>query len=227
MKTKAGKPATTTNATSNTPFFTPLSELVSSTPAHHEASFFQKTSSPPSIQAKLTLGQPDDPFEKEADAMADHVMRQPTPVAAPPEQMIRRKCKACEEEDQIQRKESEQAPAQDAEDIERQLAASGGKGAPMPADIRMQMEQSFDADFSKVRIHNNSESYRMAKSLGAQAFTHGNNPAIRQYILRRLRTAPSFVVAHSSAFLGRLGASLGGMRSRGSAHAPRRIIRVP
>jgi hypothetical protein len=53
------------------------------------------------------------------------------------------------------------------------------------------------------------------------------NPAVRAHILRRLRTAPSFIIAHNTAYLGRLGASLGGMRSHGSPHAPRRIIRVP
>ncbi len=42
-----------------------------------------KTSSTPSIQAKLTVSKPDDPEEREADAMADKVMRSPIPVSAP------------------------------------------------------------------------------------------------------------------------------------------------
>jgi hypothetical protein len=37
----------------------------------------------PTVQAKLTVSRPDDPQEKEADAVAEHVMRMPEPAAAP------------------------------------------------------------------------------------------------------------------------------------------------
>jgi hypothetical protein len=43
-----------------------------------ESSFFS-----PTIQAKLSVSSPDDPQEKEADAVADQVMRMPDPVSAP------------------------------------------------------------------------------------------------------------------------------------------------
>jgi hypothetical protein len=36
------------------------------------------------VQPKLSVSQPDDPYEKEADNVADTVMRMPDPVAAPP-----------------------------------------------------------------------------------------------------------------------------------------------
>lgn len=84
MKTKAGKPAANDTATGNTPFFASLNELVPSTAAHHETPFFSKTSNPPPIQTRLSLGRPDDVFEKEADATADKVMRKQTALAAPP-----------------------------------------------------------------------------------------------------------------------------------------------
>lgn len=38
------------------------------------------------IQPKLSVSQPDDPYEKEADQVADTVMRMPDPVTAPPTQ---------------------------------------------------------------------------------------------------------------------------------------------
>jgi ribosomal protein S27E len=49
------------------------------------------------IQPKLSVGAVDDPFEHEADAMADRVMRMPD------SSFIQRKCASCEEEEQIHR----------------------------------------------------------------------------------------------------------------------------
>ena len=47
----------------------------------------------PSILCKLAIGVPDDPFEHEADAMADTIMRMPE------QNFIQRKCNHCEEEE--------------------------------------------------------------------------------------------------------------------------------
>ncbi len=52
------------------------------------------------IQPKLTVGAPDDPYEKEADSVADKVMRMPE------KSFIHKKCAACEEE-KVQRKVEE------------------------------------------------------------------------------------------------------------------------
>src|SRR5258708_29866184 len=54
------------------------------------------------LQAKLDIGAVDDPLEREADGVADRVMRivdpAPSTSAAPPR--INRKCAACEEEEE-------------------------------------------------------------------------------------------------------------------------------
>ena len=50
------------------------------------------------VQAKLSIGSPNDIYEKEADAMADRVMRMPE------EDHIQRKCEECEKEEEVQRK---------------------------------------------------------------------------------------------------------------------------
>src|SRR5688500_9100838 len=62
-------------------------------------------------QPKLTIGSPDDPLEKEADAMADKVMRMgmPGPINfLSSKNSVLRKCAHCEEEEerQLHRKES-------------------------------------------------------------------------------------------------------------------------
>lgn len=65
-----------------------------------QASPLSRQSSPKgiTIQAKLTIGQPNDKYEQEADHIADQVMRIPDRTA------VQRKCTACEEEDKVQRK---------------------------------------------------------------------------------------------------------------------------
>lgn len=71
-----------------------------------EESFFGSTESQsffsPTIQAKLSVSSPDDPQEKEADAVAEQVMRMPEPVASSPSK----------EEEKLQKKEEEQENVQ-------------------------------------------------------------------------------------------------------------------
>lgn len=61
----------------------------------------------PFFQAKLAVNEPGDAHEKEADAMADQVMRMPAPQGAfggSSGMMVQRKCAACEqEEEKVQR----------------------------------------------------------------------------------------------------------------------------
>lgn len=60
------------------------------------------------IQPKLTIGPVDDPYEREADAVADKVMRMSDPETLQTKYspiLIQRKCTACEEEEEkLQRK---------------------------------------------------------------------------------------------------------------------------
>lgn len=52
------------------------------------------------IQPKLTIGQPNDKYEKEADHMADMVMRMPAgPIEEEANESIQRKCNHCKEEE--------------------------------------------------------------------------------------------------------------------------------
>ncbi len=54
-----------------------------------------------------------------------------------------------------------------------QTSASGG--FPLPDDLKQKMEDSFNADFSNVRLHTDNQAVQMSKMLNAQAFTVGNN----------------------------------------------------
>jgi hypothetical protein len=132
------------------------------------------------IQAKLQVSQPGDPQEREADRVADDVMRMPEPVATLTAASggvgtLQRKCAACEEEsDHVQRKtDSVPAPPMPA-GAESPLAGLGA-GAPLPASERAYFEPRFGYDFSRVNVHTGARASESARSLGAHAYTLGQD----------------------------------------------------
>ncbi|WP_328903916.1 DUF4157 domain-containing protein [Streptomyces sp. NBC_00441] len=52
---------------------------------------------------------------------------------------------------------------------------SSGGGTPLDTDTRADLEHRMGADFSDVRIHNDSAAHESAKGVGAHAYTVGNN----------------------------------------------------
>lgn len=60
------------------------------------------------------------------------------------------------------------------DDPHRLSRAVGGSGAPLDEVTRSTMESAFGTDFSDVRVHADGEAARSAKSLGAHAYTAGN-----------------------------------------------------
>ena len=133
-----------------------------------------------SIQAKLTVGKPNDKYEQEADHIADRVMRMPDRGT------VLRKKAGYKEEEKIQQKplaawitpyiqrqakgEPEVSPA-----LESRLNSSKSGGRSLPGKTRSFMESRIGADFSNVKVHTDSNAVQMSKELGAQAFTHGNH----------------------------------------------------
>ena len=89
------------------------------------------------------------------------------------------------EEEEIQEKEEEEVQTlqkQTSGDdstashpIENTLQSSKGGGSPLDNNTRSEMESGFGADFSGVRVHNDSAAVQMNQQLGAQAFTSGND----------------------------------------------------
>ena len=129
------------------------------------------------LQRKLAVGAVDDPLEREADEMADKVMRMPqTPF-------VQRKCAHCEEEEKAQRKPlvsfiqkkgaAGESMASDA--VSDRIQSTKGGGSPMPPATKSFMESGFGADFSGVRIHTGDYAAGMSKELNAQAFTVGSD----------------------------------------------------
>lgn len=59
--------------------------------------------------------------------------------------------------------------------LEQEITRSQGQGSPLPNTVQASMESGFNHDFSNVKIHNNSQSDRLSRSLDAQAFTVGQD----------------------------------------------------
>ncbi len=60
-------------------------------------------------------------------------------------------------------------------DVENQLNAEKGGGAPLPGDVRGFMETHIGADFSSVRVHADGAAAKLNRKVAAQAFTHGSD----------------------------------------------------
>ncbi|MEC0145530.1 eCIS core domain-containing protein [Paenibacillus alginolyticus] len=84
------------------------------------------------------------------------------------------------EEEELQMKSSSEGGFEAGAGIESQIKAKQGSGSRMDASIQAMMESAFNTDFSNVNIHNDSESSKINRSLGAEAFATGNDVFFRE-----------------------------------------------
>ncbi len=151
------------------------------------------------LQAKLSIGQAHDSYEKEADQVADEIANSPqalqskcsTCYASPKPHkpslasqisplgsgFTQRKCSTCAEEESLQGKfvQMQGGEGQASSHLESQINSSKGGGSPMDPQTLSSMNDNFGTDFSEVRIHTGSPSVQMNRELGARAFTVGND----------------------------------------------------
>jgi hypothetical protein len=132
------------------------------------------------FQSKLSVNQPNDVYEQEADSMADRVMRMTDPgnenaFFKPAQIIIQRKCQHCEEEEKVQRKERSGAAAQGSHELDSYISSLGSSGQALPESSRQFFEPRFGQDFSNVRLHTDSVAAKSAQSINALAYTTGNN----------------------------------------------------
>ncbi|MDQ3775218.1 MAG: DUF4157 domain-containing protein [Pseudomonadota bacterium] len=158
------------------------------------------------LQPKLTIGQTDDPYEREADRIADQVMRMSAPpsdgyglsITPGASHRAQRKCAACEEEEDdsaLQRKESGGADAQaTAPAIVHESLSSPGQ--PLDAETRAYFEPRFGSDFSEVRVHTDSRAVESARAVNALAYTVGRDVVIRDEKVSPVSPASRRLLAH-------------------------------
>jgi hypothetical protein len=168
-----------------------------STDSHSTAtrSFFSvqpKRTSSFFVQTKLTMGAPGDPYEREADEMADQVVQRmpaggvrgngPPPIQA--------KCTSCAEEEKVRRQPdkgktceelqkksdgSAEGPTEISDSVQHTLDTGRGGGQPLDPPLRDDMESAFETDFSDVRIHTGTSAENLNQDLSARAFTYGTD----------------------------------------------------
>ena len=145
------------------------------------------------MQTKLTVNQPGDRYEREADRVADRVMRMSLPgsdtgsaVSASGASSLQRMC-ACggtcdhcrKEQPQadgfIQRKRvTEGVPGiAEAPPLVHEVVRSSGR--PLDPSTRAFMEPRFGYDFSRVRVHTGPEAASATSSVNALAYTVGSD----------------------------------------------------
>ncbi|BAZ78769.1 DUF4157 domain-containing protein [Sphaerospermopsis kisseleviana CS-549] len=176
-------------------------------------------------QAKLSISQPGDTYEQEADSVARQVMqrmalsgnrqsiqRQEIPEEEEELQMkpldisTLQRQEAPEEEEELQMKpldistlQRQEVPEEEEElqmkpmvqrqanggmaataDLETSINQARGGGQPLGDNIRKPMEQAFGADFGGVKVHTDSHSDGLNRSIQARAFTTGQDIFFRQ-----------------------------------------------
>lgn len=142
------------------------------------------------VQAKLSVGQPNDAYEREADAVADRVMALASheggalsaPISQFPAGRVQPLCRECaqdlasqEEERWLQADAGPAGLVAAPAGLEQRLQGLRGAGEALPDRTRARFESSFGADFATVRVHTGERAASLTRSIGARAFTVGRD----------------------------------------------------
>ncbi|HEX6552912.1 MAG TPA: DUF4157 domain-containing protein [Ktedonobacteraceae bacterium] len=152
------------NGISNLPYF------------GHDFSRIQiHVSVPEAIQTKLTINQPGDVYEQEAERVAEQVMQVEAPASSqtPPTPHDAR----LGADDLLTRKEASDTSVHEtasAPPLVDEVLSSGG-GQPLDESTRSFMEPRFGHDFSRVRVHTDERAAESARSVNALAYTAGQD----------------------------------------------------
>ena len=139
-------------------------------------------------QTKLTVSQPGDIYEQEADRVAGQVMQR---MSEPGNRHSIQREALPESEDQLQMKSladsitpvvqrKGRGGTAATSELESSIQQARGNGQPLGDDIKQPMEQAFGADFGSVRVHTDAQSNSLNESIQARAFTTGQDVFFRQ-----------------------------------------------
>jgi hypothetical protein len=155
------------------------------------------------LQTKLEIGEPADPLEREADAMAEQVTNAPSTI-------VQRSCAECSS-----------APTDDEPDVtvRREARAHDGAmgfeasphfvatldgarargGEALPGNVRTYMEPRFGQDFGDVRVHRDERASVLAEEVQARAFTVGSDLFFRDGEFQPETERGRILIAHELA----------------------------
>ena len=142
------------------------------------------------IQKKLSIGVANDAYENEANHIADQVVNMPySQIKTQTGALIQRKCTMCTEEERLQKKPlakhitpliqksaiGNRGESVVSDAVSSKINSAKGGGSIMGDQTRNFMESRFGSDFSKIKIHTDSNAIQLSRQLNAQAFTVGND----------------------------------------------------
>ncbi|MFB6183587.1 MAG: DUF4157 domain-containing protein, partial [Haloarculaceae archaeon] len=128
------------------------------------------------VQPKLTVDAPDTPAEREADRVADEVMRMPTPNGETDHGQREQAVEESVSRPSIGRRASTGASDTAVSgELEARINRLKSGGQSLSAATRSYFEPRFGADFGDVNVHTGPRAQRAAESVNAKAFAHGTD----------------------------------------------------
>lgn len=127
------------------------------------------------LQPKLKISQPDDSYEREADQVAEQIMRTPEPILDYGSTARNQITNELVRESVLQTKSIPGDTPQVSQNSASKIQSLKGRGQPLSDTTRSFFEPRFGQDFSQVRIYNDNQAAQTAKTINARAFTTGNN----------------------------------------------------
>lgn len=132
------------------------------------------------VQTKLTIGEPGDKYEQEADKFAEQLDKLTHAPASPQAAQNLQHEEMSVEEKEIQRKPMLQLRAGEGgmtatTGLETAINQARGGGQPLADQVRKPMEQFLGADFSSVKVHTDQKADQLSRAIQARAFTTGQD----------------------------------------------------
>lgn len=187
----------------------------------------------PSIMRKITVGASGDPYEQEADRVAEQVMRMPATgsvraggLATVPA-TLQRRCAACDEDEQQLRRRATGSGSATTQAPSIVHDALSSPASPLDGATRQFMEPRFGHDFSQVRVHDNPLAARSAQAVNALAYTVGRDIVFAPGRYQPSSSAGRQLIAHELAHVIQQGSVLGASRlQRADPDATRQIMKL-
>jgi len=170
------------------------------------------------VQASLTVSQPSDPAEREAERVADAVMQPAAPGAMDAESTTdagRETCPQCglgrstdRDGDCLACQPGPALSIQSAgttrrttdsdvtDDVAARVRSVSSGGRSLPGSVQTFFESRFGRDFSDVRVHTGGSADRVARQLEARAFTVGTDVVFRSGAYRPFSSDGKRLLAH-------------------------------
>jgi hypothetical protein len=145
------------------------------------------------VQPRLAVGRADDPAERQADQVAEQVLRSlhdPSSLQPSSPQTVRRSSPSGAD--------PLGGLVVDAE-AESAIAGARSTGASVASDVREAVEGATGADLRGVRVHHDERSDQLSQGLQATAFTTGNDIFFRKGAYNPGSPAGKELLAHELA----------------------------